>query len=157
MPDAIESGRFVERRSRKDRRSARSSLAGSKAGRRRDLRRSEDRRKVVLLDQYPKPLLIAAAIILLLSLADAVMTLFLVSHGAIELNPIMDYFLKAGSVYFVVVKYSLTAAAVTIVLLLNYYRLRGLNIHVRSFLSLFTVIFSAVIAWQVYLVARYVL
>jgi hypothetical protein len=156
MTDAIESMPVVERRSHRDRRSPQKQFAGLKFGRRRDLRRSEDRQKVVLLDQYPKPLLIAAAVVLLLSLGDAVMTLFLVSHGAIELNPIMDYFLKAGSVYFVVVKYSLTAAAVTIVLLLNYYRLRGLNIHVRSFLSLFTVIFSAVIAWQIYLVATYV-
>ena len=157
MPNPIDSLYPVERRSQTDRRNKRGLFTGSKFGRRHQLRRREDRRKVVLLDYYPKSLLVAAATVLLLSLGDAAMTVFLISHGAIELNPIMDYLLKAGSVYFVVGKYGLTAGAVIIVLVLNYYPLRGLNMPLRSFFGLFTVIFSAVIAWQIYLVARYVL
>ncbi len=146
-----------ERRSRPDRRLLRAQLTGSKFGRRRQLRRIEDRRKLVLLDHYPRPLLVAAAIVLLLSLGDAVLTIVLVGHGAVELNPIMDLLLKAGPRYFVAVKYGLTAGAVTIILLLNYYPLRGLNVSARAFLNVFTLIFSAVIGWQIYLFTRFVL
>jgi hypothetical protein len=147
----------VERRLRRERRGLRAQLTGFKLGRRRKLRRTEDRRKMVLLDQYPRHLLAATVTILMLSLSDAFLTLVLISHGAIELNPIMDYLLKAGPIYFVVVKYGLTAGAVTIVLLFHYYPFRGLNMPVRSLLSVFTLIFAMVMAWQIYLLIRFVL
>lgn len=148
----------VERRSQPDRRSPWARLSGMfKYGRRRRLRRIEDRRKFVLLDHYPKALLVAAATILMLSLGDAFLTIILIEHGAVELNPIMDHLLKAGTLYFIMFKYGFTAASVSIVLLLNHYPLSGLNIPVRSFLSVFTVLFSAVIAWQLYLITRFVM
>jgi hypothetical protein len=149
---------FVERRSRRERRSLLSRLAGTvKRGRRGQLRRAEDRRKLILLDYYPKPLMAAAVAILLLSLCDAILTLFLIAHGAVELNPVMDHMLKKGPFHFVMVKYWLTASAVIVFLLLNHHPLRYLNITVRSFLSIFTLIFSAVIVWQIYLIKTFIL
>lgn len=159
MPVPSDPTLLVERRSSgHDRRSPRNKLKGAlRFGRRRQLRRLDDRRRLALLDHYPKSLMFAAVAVLLLSLGDAVLTLFLLGHGAVELNPIMDRLIKAGPHYFVLVKYGLTAAAATIVLLLNHYPLRFVNIPARSFLGVFTLLFSAVIAWQLYLVGRYVL
>jgi hypothetical protein len=150
----------IERRLKQDRRSNRflGQLSGIiKGGERRRLRRIEDRRKLILLDQYPTPLLVAAIIVMVLSLGDAILTLILISNGAIELNPIMNYLLNTGTTHFIVGKYSLTAGAVFFVLLFNFYPLRGSKIPVRSFLGMFAMIFSAAIAWQIYLITKYVL
>jgi hypothetical protein len=158
MPKIINPTYPGDRRSRTERRSLRAQFTSTKRrGQRRQVRRAEDRRKIVLLDHYPKPLLLAAITVLLLSLADAVLTLILVGHGAVELNPIMGYLLKAGPVYFLGVKYLLTAIAVTAVLAIHYYPLRSLNQPLHLFLKMFTLIFLVVIVWQVYLITRFVL
>lgn len=148
----------MDRRSHPERRSLRILPAGTnKRGQRRQVRRVEDRRKLFLLDHYPKFLLVGAITVLLLSLADAVLTLILISYGAVELNPIMNYLLKAGPVYFLGAKYLLTAVAVTAVLVFHYYPLRGLNQPLYLLLKVFALIFLAVIGWQLYLITIFVL
>ncbi len=117
----------------------------------------QDRRRVALLDHYPTPLVIAALAVLVLSLADAVLTLILVDHGAVELNPVMAVLLDSGPAYFVGVKTWLTGLAVLIILVLHQAPLRGLKIRVRSFLSVFTLLFGAAVVWQLYLITRFVL
>ena len=96
-------------------------------------------------------------VVLLLSTLDAVLTLFLINHGAVELNPIMAYFLNIGSATFLLVKYALTAMSVMIILLLNYVFVRHLNLQARSLLNYFAGLFALVVVWELYLVARYVL
>jgi Domain of unknown function (DUF5658) len=156
MPAVTEPTYPGDRRSHTERRNLRISFAGTnKGGQRRQVRRVEDRRKIFLLDHYPKSLLVAAITILLLSLSDAVLTLILIDHGAVELNPIMAYLLRAGLLYFLGAKYLLTAAAVTAVLVFHYYPMRVLNKPLHSFLKVFTLIFSAVIVWQIYLITRF--
>lgn len=125
--------------------------------RRRGLRRRDDRRKIVLFDHYSASVVSMVIVILLLSVADAVMTLFLLSHGAVELNPLMAYFLKIGTSAFMLVKYGLTAISVLIVLLLNYVFVRHLKLHARSLLNYFAGIFALVLVWELFLVVKYVL
>jgi hypothetical protein len=124
---------------------------------RRNLRRKDDRCKIVLFDHYSAPIVGTVIVILLLSVADALMTLFLLSHGAVELNPLMAYFLEIGASAFMLVKYGLTVMSVMIVLLLNYVFVRHLNLHVRSLLNYFAGIFALVLVWELFLVVKYVL
>ena len=55
-------------------------------------------------------------IVLSLSLLDALLALFLLSHGAKELNPVMRYYLNHGTLTFIFVKYGLTALPMLIIL-----------------------------------------
>ena len=82
--------------------------------------RREDRRRIHLFDVYNPKIFYAVTIILLLSVIDAFLTLWLLGEGATELNPVMAYFLLFGPVIFMIAKYALTSASVVIVVVLNY-------------------------------------
>ncbi|RJQ66532.1 MAG: hypothetical protein C4519_25530 [Desulfobacteraceae bacterium] len=125
--------------------------------RRRDVRRSEDRRRLVFLDQYKDSMLVPVVLILVLSATDALLTLFLLNHGAREFNPVMAYFLEKGPLFFVAAKYLLTAVSVTVVVLLNYVFVSFLRLYMHDLLKIFAGLFAAVIAWQMVLIFGYVL
>ena len=101
----------IERRSSQDRRQ--SHIAFFKLvlckGKRCSLRRAEDCKQITVLDQYDTSLMICALIVLGLSMVDAVLTLTLLEHGAVEVNPVMRYFIDLGLGPFVIAKYGLTA------------------------------------------------
>jgi hypothetical protein len=148
---------FIERRSGIDRRETRLGCIRRLffSGRRRNLRRADDRRKLALLDYYSPKIFAIIVAILFLSLADAVLTLVLISNGAVELNPVMAYFLSKGNSVFLIVKYLLTAFAVTTVALINYVFIRIFRTHVRNLLLYFAGCFALVVAWQVFLLVRH--
>ena len=83
-------------------------------GRRKNLRRQADRRKASLVDQYQQSLFGIIALILFFSVIDALLTLFLINHGAIEINPIMAFYLDLGPYVFLGVKYGLLKAQLAI-------------------------------------------
>lgn len=99
-----------ERRSTDDRRhfSAKTIVYGAKYARRSKVRREEDHR-FAHLDYYSRWLMVFSVGILLFSVTDATLTLHLLSNGAIEANPIMDYFIQLGVVPFVVSKMLMTS------------------------------------------------
>jgi hypothetical protein len=147
-----------ERRLNVERRRRRSQLAGVfKFQRRRSLRRAQDRTRLMLLDHYPLPLMITAAVLLLLSLIDGVLTLVLVKHGAVELNPVMAPLIAAGPAYFMTGKYGLTVTALLIIIVLNQAVFGVLRIRVRSLLYFFITLFAMVVAWQIFLIVRFVI
>jgi hypothetical protein len=87
-------------------------------GRRKDVRRDEDRRRHIYVDQYSLRFFLLLMAILLLGTADAFLTLYHVHvNNAEELNPIMDFFLGIGPRIFFNVKYVLTALCLTVLCL----------------------------------------
>jgi len=152
---AQESG-FIERRSGKDRRKEgrpriRFFLRG---GKRENMRRLEDQNKLFYADRYSQSLFAAIVTILFLSVADAFLTLLLMEHGAIEINPVMAYYLNIGPYAFLMVKYLLTCLAVIILLICQNIFLRTIKIYTRSLFYLIIAAFISVIAWQFYLIYR---
>jgi hypothetical protein len=143
----------VERRSGKDRRRRRFSVLKTISGRgtRRNVRRADDRRKITLLDHYSTSLFIGIMIVLGLSLTDGLLTLMLISQGARELNPIMDYYIKNSPHAFLLVKYGLTASSVLIVLMLDEVLRTRYNFGSKAILNLFSSFFGSVLIWQWYL------
>lgn len=145
----------VDRRSGRNRRTRRISVLKSLffKGQRMSSRRVEDRRRIVTFDRYSPSLLISIVIVLSLSLLDALLTLILLSQGARELNPIMEYYLSHGPEVFLIVKYGLTVFSVLLIVLLkdalnNRYWFGSGNL-----LHLFAVGFGSVIIWQFYLLS----
>lgn len=95
-------------------------------------------------------------LVLALSLTDAWFTLVLIDHGAIELNPVMDFYLQKGASTFVGVKYMLTAASVIIIVAFNYVFIPHFKLFIRDLLKLFAGGFAAVVSWELFLMARFI-
>jgi hypothetical protein len=125
-------------------------------GRRRQIRRQEDHRRLLLLDHYSSGLFAAMILILAFSVADAFLTLWLVDRGATELNPVMAYFLARGPAVFIGAKYLLTSFSVVILVVFSQVFLYRVGIYIRSIIASILMLFSSVIAWEVYLLLRYV-
>jgi hypothetical protein len=155
---AADSGVVIERRSGKDRRKRSFNVLCRpfSTGRRRMLRRKTDRRRFFLFDYYSPKLFIAIVLVLLLSVTDALLTLFLISVGAQELNPVMAYFLKFGPNTFLLSKYLMTAISVIIVVLLNYITFQRVRFPTGELLRYFAGCFAAVVIWETFLLVRFV-
>jgi hypothetical protein len=123
-------------------------------GRREQNRRDEDSHKVFLFDRYNSRLFAVITAILMLSIFDALLTLILIDKGSTELNPVMAYFLQQGLLPFIIVKYLLTSIGVVTLLILKNVFLTGFNIYTHSLFSAVIVAFSAVIAWELFLIIR---
>ena len=122
-------------------------------GKRKKLRRTEDSRQITVFDYYQPTLLITILIVLSLSLLDAALTLMLLEKGAVELNPVMHYYISLGPAIFVIVKYSITALALLIILVLH--AIVSTRYRIGSLLLPFCgLAFGSVVIWQLYLLAR---
>jgi hypothetical protein len=78
-------------------------------GRRKNVRREEDKQKFAFVDLYSTRLFIILLVLSALSIADSYFTLTLIKENlAVEINPIMAFFLERGSTPFVLFKYLIT-------------------------------------------------
>jgi hypothetical protein len=107
-----------ERRTRIERRSLslRTFLRGSVTPRRRDNRRGSEFEG--LLDWHEPHLMYLAITILMLSVTDALLTLNLISKGAQEANPIMNYLLMQTPMLFATIKMALTGSGIVVLVAL---------------------------------------
>ena len=147
---------FLDDRSGKDRRTKsgfniRSLLSG---GRREKIRRQDDTRRIFYVDHYSPGLFFTIVSILFLCALDALLTLYLLSHGGNETNPVMVYFLKFGPFTFFACKYLLTIIPVIILLMFRNIVLRMIKISTRSVLHILAVFYLVVIVWELYLISN---
>ena len=145
----------VERRSGADRRkSGNVNMRALLGGRRERGRRHEDKSKTLLVDRYSPFLLAVILSILCLSVIDALLTLFLIDRGALELNPVMAYYIDMGPYSFLGAKYVLTCIGVFSFLILRNIYLRPFRIYAGSLFYFVLAVFAGVVAWQLYLVSQ---
>jgi hypothetical protein len=145
-----------ERRRGADRRkrALHSLVAGHFNPRRRGPRRARDG-GIAATDWYESRWLAIAVLILLFSVADAMLTLTLIEHGALEANPVMAMFVHGDAGSFVEVKIGLTAAGVILLTLVARVRAFG---HVSVGLLLYGVlaIYAALVAYELRLLHSFV-
>ena len=120
-------------------------------GRRTSARRDSDKKDFIFVDRYSPWLLVVIVLLIMLSLADAFFTLYLMEHGATEINPIMAYFLSLGLWQFIFSKYFLTCSGILCLLVLHNFYFKPLRLHVKSIFPAFIVIFLVIMGWQIYL------
>lgn len=120
-------------------------------GRRKAIRRSEDKKNAVYLDQYSPRTVLIIAFIVVLSLIDGFLTLHLADHGVKETNPLMALFLKYGIYPFLFAKLSLTSIGLICLLILNNLYLRPFRTYVKNIFPIFIGLYSVVIIWQIYI------
>ena len=125
-------------------------------GRRQQVRRRVDHQRVLYLDRYSKTIFKLIVLILIFSVLDAFLTLLLVDHGAVELNPLMAFYLNIGPAPFFAVKYALTSLSIFVLLVYSNNSIKRLNMMTRPTFSIISLAFAGVIAWQLFLVYRVV-
>jgi hypothetical protein len=121
-------------------------------GRRKEIRRHEDNQKSYFLDHYSLRVFGIIIGIILLSLTDAMLTLYLIRNGAAEVNPIMKHFLRYGPLPFLAAKYLLTTASVVLLLIYKNVHIFGTRIRAKYLFVLIFMIFISVVLWELYLI-----
>ena len=148
----------VDRRSGKDRRRQMTSLGRMMfSGQRQHVRRMADRHRLVWVDKYSPTLFISILIVVLMSMVDAFLTLFLIDNGAKEVNPVMAYCLSLGPSAFILLKYAITCISVLILVVLSNVFIRRIKIYTRTIFNYVIGVFSCVILWELFLIIRYVI
>jgi hypothetical protein len=84
-------------------------------GRRRTVRREEERKKYTFVDLYSTPLFLALLLLLILNVSDSYLTITLIKNNvAAEANPIMAFYLEYGHLPFFTAKFLITAIPIFI-------------------------------------------
>jgi hypothetical protein len=122
------------------------------SGRRAKARRKEDMHRTFYFDRYSSNLFAAIVAILLLSVLDALLTLYLLDNGLTELNPVMSFFIKYGPFVFMMAKYFLTCVGVIILLLFRNVLGKRSITHTQHLFSYIIGAFTTVVAWELYLI-----
>ena len=127
----------VERRIRIERRRSvfRALWHGNFARRRHAPRRSTDR-PAAATDWFHPQWLVVGILVLLLSFADALLTLTLISHGASEVNPFMDPLVRGSGHGFAYWKMGLTALGVVVLTALARLRIWGRTVGTVLYIAL---------------------
>jgi hypothetical protein len=148
---AVAGGYLIpDRRKATDRRSLswRTFVQGGLTPRRRAPRRDAERHGLV--DWHKPHLLVLSITILLLSVADAFLTLTLMKHGATEANPLMRYLLAEHPQFFGGAKMALTGAGVMVLVALARARVFRL-VRVEAIMHWFLLAYVALIAYECWL------
>lgn len=146
-------GEKYERRAQRDRR-FRATPPVSRflfRGQRRQVRRATDRQQGYHFDRYSQRFFFLILLVVGLSIIDAGFTLYLVRHGAAELNPVMDYFLGRGPGIFLGMKYLLTTLSALLLLVNSHATLFRTRFRAKILFNIIILIFSAVVVWEIYL------
>lgn len=108
------------------------------------------RRTCVSDTHSPKTLIVILSIILL-SITDAYLTLHLTSQGAVELNPLMAYYLDHGPLTFFGMKYLLTCASIIVILMIKDLYLFNTKVQGKAVFLFHLVVLISVVKWELYL------
>ena len=153
VPAHLPAGVYVERRRGGDRRNLtlRSFLQGGVTPRRRGGRRAGEQHLPV--DWHEPYLLFLSLTILLLSVADAFMTITLIMGGATEANPLLEFVLRDHPEWFAAIKMGLTGTGV--LMLVAMARSRLFHMRVGFVLQGIFVAYVALIAYEWWLLRTF--
>ena len=119
---------------------------------RRSLQRRTNDLSVLGTDHFEKPVWLAALTIIVLSVLDYVLTMYILEAGGAELNLLMNYVVQQGGVFFFMIKYSLTVLAVFILLAHHQHRFFR-TIRVKTILYGIVLGYVGLFAYEVRLIA----
>jgi hypothetical protein len=117
--------------------------------RRRVAPRRSDERHAVVTDWFHPQWLAVGILILLLCGADALLTLTLISRGAIEINPLMDPLVHGSGQAFAAWKFALTSMGVVVLTLLA--RLQMFGRAVGTILYVVLGLYAVLVGYELFL------
>lgn len=117
-------------------------------GRRRRIRREEDREIHYYVDRYGPVSAALFLLVLAMSTADALITIRLIRAGGDELNPFMNFLLQFGAWPFLLVKFLSTFLALLFLLIHKEYGFLGGRIRGKHLLGLVLIVYAALIFYE---------
>ncbi len=123
-------------------------------GRRRSIRRVEDRDVHYYVDRYGPTSVTFFLTVLTLCLLDAFITIRLLEAGGVELNPVMRFFLQFGEVPFLVVKFGFTVVALLVLLIHKEYYFAQRRLRIRHLMAGALVVYALLIVYEFTLLAK---
>ena len=155
---ALPTGNNIERRLHPDRRDKPTNpwRVFFQTGRREKHRRTDEHRRSYFVDRFSTTTFIFIVLLLVASITDAVLTIQLLRAGAEEINPLMDHFIGHSIEAFLVVKYTLTAGGLPLLLIFQNHYLFGTRLRVRYLIPLTVALYAVLIGYQVMLMHKYV-
>ncbi len=144
----------LERRSGIDRRNGQTAphSLSSLFGRRKHVRRKEDRKRHFYVDRYGAHFILAFLLSLIFCIADAFLTLEIIHLGGSELNPVMDYFIKMGPMQFLAAKYVLTASSLVFILVHKNYPLFSGRITGKVIVMSVPILYAILLIYELFLI-----
>lgn len=121
------------------------------AGRRMQNRRAADRRQIYFVDRFTPAVLGVVLLLVIASLADAVLTIHLLNAGGKEINPLMGRLLQYGSLPFLLVKYALTVGGLPLLLIFKNYYFFGTRLRVGHLIPLALLAYAFLLGYQLVL------
>ena len=118
------------------------------------IRRQEDGERLFFVDQYSPKLFLAIVAILFFCVIDALLTFYLMGHGAYETNPIFAFTLNVNPYTSIILKYTFTAVVAVCLLLFKCVVFKKFNISTHSLLYFIAGLYLAVVAWELYLLSN---
>ena len=123
-------------------------------GRRKENRRTYENQNYYV-DQYELKYWIVVLFILILCITDAILTLKLLQHGGIEMNPFMAYLIKKDAALFLIVKILITSVNVVILLVHKNFHVFG-NLKISYIIYSVFFIYFLLILYEIFLFLRYI-
>jgi hypothetical protein len=121
-------------------------------GRRKSIRRKEDKDRLIILDLYSNGIFALAMVILALSALDGLLTLYLTNSGSSELNPFMSYLIDFNPRFYLAVKCIITTAIIIFLIVTRNYKSKLFGIRISKLLTTTALVFFAIIVYQLYII-----
>ena len=109
---------------------------------------SEEAGRHYLVERVPAATFVAAALVLVFTIADGVITVLLLDRGCEEANPLMRYLLERGHGAFFAGKYLLTALFLPVALVTHRWQLFGTRLRVGQLVPVVAVLYSILLVYQ---------
>ncbi len=119
------------------------------AGRRGHVRRQAERTGAYFTDRWGVCTLLLIVLVLVLSLADGMLTIELLDRSAVELNPFMRFLLERGHQPFLMGKYLITAAGLPFLVVYQNWPLFGTRFRAGFLLPIFVGLYLGLLTYQV--------
>lgn len=125
------------------------------AGQRMACRRASEHWRPYFVDRFSSVMFIVILMLIIASIADAILTIQLIAAGAREINPLMDHLLDYGILPFLIGKYVLTVAGLPVLLIFKNYYLFGTRLRVGYLIPLAVALYAILIGYQLALMNGY--
>jgi hypothetical protein len=118
-------------------------------------RRDDEHRRPYFVDRFSSATFIFILLLLIATIADAILTIQLIEAGAKEINPLMDRLLDHGIQPFLLGKYVLTVAGLPLLLIFQNYYLFGTRFRVGYLIPMAVALYVVLIGYQLVLMQKY--
>jgi hypothetical protein len=148
----------ADRRNESDRRQQPTSAwaAFPPAGHRMRNRRTEEHRQPYFTDRFSPAIFVAILLLIVATLVDAGLTIYVLHAGGSEVNPLMDHLLSHSMEAFVMGKYLLTVLGLPILLIFRNYYLFGTQLRVGYLIPVSVALYAVLISYQIVLIDQHI-